>query len=210
MTFAFRPRRRIARPTAELTTLSASTPKRRENLPQPRCGFGGDLEDGVADAEPAAGREVLLAEVEVDVELIARPRPVGVLGAVGEQGRRAGVHDRDLRLRVCRASAALVGPVVADQPEVAGRAFRTRAARAPRSPGGGPAARADPRPRGAVPTGRGPPRVHLGSDRARRDNDRPSLGRLPTKARPGRRRLDALRHARCERSRPGMRRRSRS
>ena len=36
---------------------------------------GGDLDDGLADAQPGAGRQLVGAEVEVDVELVAGERP---------------------------------------------------------------------------------------------------------------------------------------
>ena len=50
----------------------------------------GYLEDGRADGEPCPGQQVVGAQVEVDVELIAGKRPTCPL--VGEQGDDACIH----------------------------------------------------------------------------------------------------------------------
>ena len=77
----------------------------------------GDLDDGVADLQPRARRQLLRAEVEVDVELVAGERPA-VTGA-GDEGDRPGVHHVQLHLRVRRAvvqpPARTVLPRVADE-----------------------------------------------------------------------------------------------
>ena len=53
-----------------------------------------DLDDGLADREPRPGREVVDAEVEIDVELVAGERPA--LAAPGDEVGGAGVHQRQL------------------------------------------------------------------------------------------------------------------
>src|SRR5688500_16096374 len=73
-----------------------------------------DLEDRLADGEGGADRQVLLAEVEVDVELVARLGPVLVRVAVADQPRDAGAHHRQLEVPV---AARLTAPAVALEPE---------------------------------------------------------------------------------------------
>ena len=74
------------------------------------------LEHRRPDRELRARREVLAAQIEIDVELVTRERPA--LPVARHERRRPRVHDRDLRLRVrgtpARAAARL--PVVADEP----------------------------------------------------------------------------------------------
>lgn len=83
-------------------------------------GFGGDFEHGVTDGKLSTRREVVLAEVDVDDELVAGEGPV-VLG-LGKQGDEAGVDDGDLGGGVGAATrgagAAAVEPAVAEQASV--------------------------------------------------------------------------------------------
>ena len=84
MTRACRPRRRSSRPSSVFANFIASTPKRFAYLPQPWCGSGLDLEHHLADGEARSDREVGVADVEIDVELVAGLRP-----ALRVVGRRA-------------------------------------------------------------------------------------------------------------------------
>jgi len=68
-----------------------------------------DLDHRRADRQPGAGRQVLAADVEVDVELVAGERPA-VAGA-GHQRCGPRVHDRDLASWI----TGPVEPAVADQ-----------------------------------------------------------------------------------------------
>jgi hypothetical protein len=61
-----------------------------------------------------ADRQVLLAEVEVDVELVARLGPVLVRVAAADQSRGAGAHHRQLEVPV---ATRLQAPAVALEPE---------------------------------------------------------------------------------------------
>src|SRR5205807_135416 len=61
--------------------------------------------------EARPGRQIRAAQVEVDVELVARERPAVALAR--DQRGRAGVHERELRSRVRRSSAA--APRVSDE-----------------------------------------------------------------------------------------------
>ena len=83
----------------------------------------GDLDDGAADRQAGPGREVLFAEVEIDVELVAGEGAV-VLGAAGDQSREPGVDDVQLHVRVRRAVAG--PPAPAPNPGVADNAFGQR------------------------------------------------------------------------------------
>ena len=79
-TRALSPRSRIGRPTVPLTKRIASAPKRSTNLAQPVCGgavtsMTAPRTRRVTDGEPAADRQVVLREVEVEVELVAREGP---------------------------------------------------------------------------------------------------------------------------------------
>jgi hypothetical protein len=101
------------------TNLRASLPKRALNLAQPVCGSSVIS----TTASPTASRvpaEVLDAEVEIDVELVARERPA--LAAAGDEVGGAGVHQRQLGERVRRAvrptARAAREPDIADEPEL--------------------------------------------------------------------------------------------
>ena len=89
------PRRRAARPTGESTNRSASGPNRAENF-EHRVRLRAHLEHHLADAEPAPGRQVLLAEVHVDVELVAGEWPSVDLAR--KHGDASRVHQRHLGL----------------------------------------------------------------------------------------------------------------
>ena len=70
-------------------------------LRAPGVRLGRHLDDGVADGELRACGQVLDAEIEVDVELVARERPA--VPASGDHRGCARVHQRQLRVRVRRA-----------------------------------------------------------------------------------------------------------
>jgi hypothetical protein len=74
----------------------------------------GHLENGGGDREARPRRQVLRAQVEVDVELVACERPA--LALAGDERRGARVHQRHLGLRVRAASAP--APAVADEADV--------------------------------------------------------------------------------------------
>lgn len=80
-------------------------------------GFVGDFEHGVADGETGARGQVLLAQVDVDDELIAGEGPA-VFG-LSEQSDEAGVDDGDLGggvgAAIGGAGAAAGEPAIADQ-----------------------------------------------------------------------------------------------
>ena len=117
-TRALIPRRLSARPTGELTNFIASSPKRATNLLHPVCGSGRDLDHRRADGQTRAGRQVLAAQIEIDVQLIAGQGPA--LGVLRDQRRGAHVHHIELHLRmrpaIDAARAAAPAPRVADQP----------------------------------------------------------------------------------------------
>src|SRR6266480_1814600 len=85
-------------------------------LPAPDVGFCADLDDRRADGQPGAGGEVLVAQVEVHVELVAAEGPALPLDR-HEQGHPA-VRHGDLLGEAWRAvggvAAAATPPVVAD------------------------------------------------------------------------------------------------
>jgi hypothetical protein len=58
----------------------------------------GNLEDRQGDREACAGRQVVGAEVEIDVEVVAGERPAGLV--LRDQRDRAGIHQRDLDVRM--------------------------------------------------------------------------------------------------------------
>ena len=80
-------------------------------------GLVGDLDDGGAEGEAGAGRQVVGAQVEVDVELVAGQGPP--VGVDRDQGRHPGVHEVQLHvgmgLAVVGAGAAPDPPAVAHQ-----------------------------------------------------------------------------------------------
>ena len=89
------PRSRMLMAVGVLTNLSASWPYLLANFAQPVCG----ISDTSMTAEPMertrTRRQVLLAHVDVDDQLIAGEPPA--LFRMGNQAEGAGVHDRDLR-----------------------------------------------------------------------------------------------------------------
>ena len=89
-TRALTPLRCSSRPTAELTERSASSPKRALNLWQPGVRLVGDLDDRRPERQARARREVGLAQVEVEVELVAGQRPAVTVGRAGQQGGSPG------------------------------------------------------------------------------------------------------------------------
>ena len=96
----------------------ASSPKRSTNLPHPVCGSAVTSMIAVPMARRVAGGQVLRAQVEVHVQLIAGERPP--LGVLRDQGGRSRIHDIELHLRmrtpVGAARAAASAPRVARQP----------------------------------------------------------------------------------------------
>ena len=71
----------------------------------------GDLHDRLADAQPGARRQLLGAEVEVDVQLVAGERPP--LRRTGDQRHGPDVHDVELHVGMGRAvGRARAGPLV--------------------------------------------------------------------------------------------------
>ncbi len=114
---AFMPRSRSRRPSGVLTNRSASLPNRPENLAQPVCGFSDTSISASPIVEPRPGRQVLDADVEVRVDLIAGERPAR--DVAGDRRCRPGVHDGELRLRIRRAIRCVAAPpqppCVADQ-----------------------------------------------------------------------------------------------
>src|SRR5262249_29175888 len=78
--------------------------------------FGRDLDDRGAERKPRAGRQVLTAEVEIDVELVAGESPTVT---TGDQVGGPGVHQGELPVRlgapVARAATPAHAPVVTDQ-----------------------------------------------------------------------------------------------
>src|SRR5258708_27789892 len=64
-----------------------------------------ELDHGRTDLNPAAGGQVREADVEIHIELVAREGPT--LAFARDRSRRAGVHQRQLRLRI-RASIGCV------------------------------------------------------------------------------------------------------
>ena len=87
-------------------------PKRALNFAQPGVGHVGDFDDGVADGQARPDGQVLDAEIEVDVELVARERPA--LPIARDQLGEAGVHHRQLGVVGRRAAQV---PAVADEPD---------------------------------------------------------------------------------------------
>jgi len=65
-------------------------------------GLIGDLDDGAPERQARARREVALAQVQVEVELVAGQGPA-VAGRAGQQLGDAGVDDVELHVRVRRA-----------------------------------------------------------------------------------------------------------
>jgi len=77
--------------------------------------LAGDLDDGGSQRELRAGRKIVLAEIEVDEQLIARERPTVL--SLSEQRDRARVDDVQLhigmRRSICRPAALSLRPAVA-------------------------------------------------------------------------------------------------
>ena len=117
-TRALRPRRRSSRPGGLFTNLTASLPNRARELVAARVRLLRHLEHRLADREPRPGGEVVDAEVEVDVELVAGERPA--LPVACDRLDGADAHHRHLRERVRAAvrpaATAASDPVVADEP----------------------------------------------------------------------------------------------
>src|SRR5688572_23431131 len=74
-----------------------------------------DLDDGRADREARAGRKIRRADIEIDVELIARQSPPRLLA--GNHRNHARVHHVDLHVRM--GQPVWRSPAVADVPRVA-------------------------------------------------------------------------------------------
>ena len=72
----------------------------RFKLMAPRMRLSGDLNDRIAESEPGAGRQIVQAQVEIDVQLIAGQRPTVFL--LGNQSNGSCVHERQLRVGVGR------------------------------------------------------------------------------------------------------------
>ena len=75
----------------------------------------GDLEQRGADREPGPGRQILVAEIQIDDQIVPGERPARLL--LGDQRDRARVHDGHLhvgmRPAVGQRHPAALGPVVA-------------------------------------------------------------------------------------------------
>lgn len=83
-------------------------------------GLIGDLDDRRADGKPGPGRQPGLAEVEIDVELIAGEGPPGAVA--GHEVGHPGIHEIELHVRVCRpvvgAAATALAPRVTYHPVI--------------------------------------------------------------------------------------------
>ena len=114
---ALTPRSRSSRPGDLLTNLIASVPKRALNFAQPVWGSAVTSITASPDGEPGSGGQVPDADVQVDVELVARERPA--LAAAGDRLRRPRVHQRQLRegigCPVGPAAAPAASPDVSDE-----------------------------------------------------------------------------------------------
>ena len=81
-------------------------------------GLVGDLDDGRADRQPRAGGQVLMAEIEVDMQLITGEGPI-VVGVAGDEAGQSGVDDVQLHVRVrgtvSRPPARPLVPGIADE-----------------------------------------------------------------------------------------------
>ena len=101
-------------------------------------GLVGDLDDGRAEGEAGAGRRLLDAQVEVDVELVAGQGPP--VGVDRHQGRHPGVHQVELHVGMGRPVLGAVAvpdpPAVADEAVVEVEVTLGRTSRA-LAPGGG-------------------------------------------------------------------------
>ena len=98
-TRAFRPRSRSRLPSSLLTNATASSPNRARNFLQPACGLAVTSRTTSSPiCDPSPGRQVVVGEVEVDVELVAGQRALVV--GVAEQPDHPAAHHRDLRVEV--------------------------------------------------------------------------------------------------------------
>ena len=74
-TFALMPRRQSFFPRREFANFIASTPNRAANFLHPRWGIAVTSMIARSQRQPGARRQVLLAEIQIDEELIASERP---------------------------------------------------------------------------------------------------------------------------------------
>ena len=118
ITFAFSPRSRRWRYGFVLTKRCASLPEARHELDAAGVRLRRHLDHGRAECESRAGRQVLLRDVEIDVELIAGESPALAV-ARGDEVDDARAHQRQLRLAVGRSvrglRAAVRAPPVPDE-----------------------------------------------------------------------------------------------
>ena len=116
-TLALRPRRRSCLPDADVDEAQRLLAEAGGELGAAGVRLLGDLDDGVADGEARAGRQVVGAEVEVDVQLVAGEGADVVVVTADEPGQ-AGVDDVELHVgvgaAVLGAAAAANVPGVAD------------------------------------------------------------------------------------------------
>ena len=95
-TRALRPRRWSSRPTAELTNFIASRPNLDTNLAQPVCGCSVISMTADPRASRVPGRQVAVAQVHVDEQLIAGQRPA--IPRLGDERHGARAHDVQLHV----------------------------------------------------------------------------------------------------------------
>src|SRR5262245_40667993 len=95
-TLALRPRRRSCLPTGRVDETLGIAAEALYELLAAGVRLGRDLDDGGAEPQPRAGREVRLAQVQVHVEFVAGQGPAGPL--LRHQGDDPGVHDVELHL----------------------------------------------------------------------------------------------------------------
>ena len=117
-TLALRPRRRSLLPASVLTQSERVETEPLRELGAAGVRLVGDLDRCRAEHEPGAGREVVLRQVEVDVQLIAGERPP--VGILGDEGDDPGVHHVELHVGMGRSvDGALAAP---DVPRIADHA----------------------------------------------------------------------------------------
>ena len=111
-TFALRPRSRSVLALGRVHEFHRVSPEALRELPAARMRPLGDFDDGRPEGDACSRRQIVRAQIQIDVQLIPCERPA--IGRLRHERNRARVHDVELHVRMGRPSPAV--PRVADEP----------------------------------------------------------------------------------------------